>query len=226
MCCISVLFVLHILRTIKREFSHLITSKMQHQSDSKRKPPHPQPQRVLVHKSPYISSDDMNCKEPQSTTNRSGYSRNAFRSPLRREDTATFTVSEHTMSGMYGRRLISSAVSNTSTVSTMGSVNESALSGTEDAMKYEIRRMRNLQIGLYLLIVVFLMNALFNGLLRFYQPGRFWFFEDTKDDENIYVRTPTEIVAVVFFPQWTIINVFILMFSWIPDSRLVESWND
>lgn len=204
LCSISVLFVVHILRNIRREFSHLMTSKMQRQSDRdskrmdrkrahfKERPvsQHRHPSKTPIHESQYISSDSMNCKEAQSTTNRSEFGKES-----------TFTISDHP----HAHRLISSAVSNVSNTTTapsvMGSINESAWSETENMMKYEIARMRNVQIGLYLSVIVFLMNAVFNGLLRFYKPGQFWFFEETKDD--LYTDTPTEIVAVVFFPQWT-----------------------
>jgi len=218
MRCIAVMVVLHILRTIKREFSHLMTSKMQRRSNGAKSKRKKRDLKETLYPQ-YMSSDSTNWKEPQSGTMTAATD----------YETVSVTVSDHGILAMDGQRLISSAVSAVSgsgTVSVVGSVNESVCKETEEVMEYEIGRMRKLQIALYLSIIVFLMNAVFNGVLRFYEPDQFWVFEDTKTDDSIYTDTPTEIVAVVFFPQWTIINVFILMFSWIPDSRLVSSWND
>ena len=78
-------------------------------------------------------------------------------------------------------------------------------------MKSEIKRMSVLLIGLYLLIIVFLINAILNVLQNI--------LSDLDLDETVWM------IAYIYFPQWTIINVFVLVFSWIPRSQMMQEFD-
>ena len=108
------------------------------------------------------------------------------------------------------------------TAMSQGSVN-SVITNSGKIFKGEIKRMRKLIIGLGFCIVVFMLNAGFN----IFRANQGWYkyfgLEGTDIDElfdNIYV------VSFIFFPQWTVINVFVMMFSWIPRSQLKDEYDE
>eukprot|EP01083_Nonionella_stella_P017075 47704_1 len=120
------------------------------------------------------------------------------------------------------RDVVSTTRTQVTVSSTAGSLNDSLLSNTASIIQSEIVRMRNLICGLYLMVVVFMINAIFNGFWRFSHD----ILQYKTSDYEIYRNTPTTVVAAVFFPEWTAINVFIMMFSWIPRCQMRDDWDD
>lgn len=221
LCCISVGFVIFILHGIRSKFQHLMSAKRIYHSEAKLK------KEALRGKGKRIRERSPRKMEIEATRTQTQLTR----SIKAIDESATLNVSP-AMTPMSFRSPnaasnASSLVSKATTISTSAthSINDSLLSHSDDAMQSEIKRMRNLIIGLCLCICVFLLNAVFNGFFRFYSASDTLFSFDDDAEGDLYTDTPTLIVAAVFFPQWTCVNLFILMFSWVPSSQMERDWD-
>ena len=121
------------------------------------------------------------------------------------------------------------AVEMTSQSQSMGlSVNSDTLptiSADGTVMIEEVGRMRVLKRGLYVCMFVFILNVLWNlfrllVLLNVIDLEEWKWFEWKSNDElygNVYI------VTFVYFSQWVVINGFVMKFSWIPKSQLINN---
>ena len=230
LCSISVGFLIYILKRVRNKFSDIIIKKATYQTDAKT-------QRKRIKQYKIEKTNKRKKVHSQQTTIHEHYDQID-------EEIAEHTVVESSKASIMLTHTISAGSNTlnnynygvlTNTASSAGgSINDSLLSkrtSSGNIMRSEVRRMSALIIGLYGCIVVFVLNAFFNGFFRF-SGEIFSFYDKTFDGENdlekeqLYRMTPLWVIAYVFFPQWTMVNMFVLMFSWIPNSQMTDEWGD
>lgn len=225
LCCVSVGFVIFILKRVRSKFNDIMTAKLSYNEDKKETKRKNKKKRKIanklkqqkqrqsaIHSIPEDHVSYHNIDDPKIEISQTNHI-------IESSHRGNSVLSTYTMTGS------ALTASTASTVSTAGSINDSLLTNTGSVIKSEIKRMRNLICGLYLMIVVFMLNAIFNGFYRFSQT-LFTFNESDYNNGSIYTLTPTLVVATIFFPQWTVINMFVLMFSWIPHSQMKDEWDE
>ena len=94
-------------------------------------------------------------------------------------------------------------------VMSAGSVN-SVMSHSGKVIKGEIARMNKLIFGLCLCICAFLLNASFNTFRANEELYRYF---GLHDEDIISLYSNIYVITFVFFPQWVVINGFVMMFS-------------
>lgn len=95
-----------------------------------------------------------------------------------------------------------------------GSINSNLLLRRGNKMESEIKRIRHLVIGLIISIIALMVNAGYNGHYAIAVH------DYTHHNKSVYMHISTVHIAVIFFSEWTVINLFIMKFSWIPKYQL------
>eukprot|EP01084_Bolivina_argentea_P168785 292617_1 len=98
---------------------------------------------------------------------------------------------------------------------TTGCTNGNLLLNKKSRMHSEIKRINHLICGLLVSIAVLMVNATFNALHALH----------IHYDSTFFARTPTWDVAAVLFMEWTVINLIIMRFSWIPRYQLRDDYS-
>eukprot|EP01084_Bolivina_argentea_P128952 227851_1 len=224
--CLLILSIgMYILTRIERRFKRILQDKLEYKDDRKQS-------RLKKHLLKQQNNQITQNKKMVPKLTLTSQTINENHADEQKYDTRSFNtyskLPTHTTETTYSKKMNASALS-----TTIGSVNDSVMTQRGIIMKSELKRMRILIYGLLFLICIFL----FNGVHQVYQLlksldtydkiswlNKLSWLDDFSVDDPEHVKR--WVVTYLIYTKWTIMNVFVMCFSWIPRSRMLDEWSN